>query len=334
MGTVVPNTNTSNAAKRAAPAAIVQLDYLPVPEDYRPRPDPGPVLRAPERPAPDWLAENGAEVEIVITNALRGMTAAEVAAFPKLRLIACFGGSVDRIAVREAQARGIAVTATPDMLSNDAADLVMCQILMLFRDIQHADRYVRAGEWIGDFPYARSVRGRKLGLYGFGRIGRAVATRAAVFGMEIGVCKRAPVKDPSFRAFTEVEAMARWCDVLAIAVAATPETVGSVNAEVLKALGPDGFLINVARGSIVDEAALIEALTARSIAGAALDVFAKEPLHDSPLQALDNVILTPHIASATRDTRTAMADRVYANIAAFRAGSPLEGLAAPLAAAP
>jgi lactate dehydrogenase-like 2-hydroxyacid dehydrogenase len=329
----VTDATTANASKRARAAAIVQLDYLPVPNDYRPRPDPGPVLRAPDQPPLGWLAENGAEAEVVITNSLRGMTAAEVAAFPKLKLIACFGGSVDRVAVREAQARGIAVTATPDMLSNDAADLVMCQILMLFRDIPHADRYTRAGQWIGDFPYARSVRGRKLGLYGFGRIGRAVATRAAVFGMEIGVCKRAPVKDPSVRAFTDVEAMARWCDVLVIAAAATPETVGSVNAAVLKALGADGFLINVARGSIVDEAALIEALKGRTIAGAALDVYAKEPLHDSPLRGLDNVILTPHIASATRDTRTAMADRVYANIAAFRAGSPLEGLVSPIISA-
>lgn len=309
------------------PSPVLQIAYLPVPSDYSPTPDPGPVDVAPDGFSLEWLRENGRDAEIVITNSLRGMPAAEVEALPRLKLITCFGGSLDRIAVDAAHARGVAVTATPDLLSNDAADLVFCFILQLFRDVPHADRYVRAGEWIGDFPYARSVRGRRLGLYGFGRIGQAVARRADVFGMELGICRRRTDAEASARRFESVEALAAWCDVLVIAAAATPETVGAVNARVLEALGPNGFLINVARGSIVDEAALIGALERRAIAGAALDVFAREPLHASRLQQLDNVILTPHIASATRDTRCAMADRVYANVAAFRARAPLDGLA-------
>lgn len=317
---------SATSAGEASP--VLQLAYLPVPDDYAPCPDPGPVTRAPEGFTVDWLAAHGREAEIVITNSLRGMSAAEVEALPNLKLVACFGGSLDRVAVQAAQARGVQVTATPDLLSDDAADLVLGFILQLFRDVPHADRYVRAGEWIGDFPYARSVKGRRLGLYGFGRIGRAVAKRAGVFGMQLGFLRRSPGEEPNAQRFESLEELAAWCDVLAVAAAATPETVGSVDAGVLKALGPGGFLINVARGSIVDEAALIDALARRAIAGAALDVYAREPLHDSPLQRLDNVILTPHIASATRDTRSAMADRVYAVIAAFRAGEPLEGLAA------
>jgi hydroxypyruvate reductase len=306
---------------------VLQIAYLPVPADYSPSPDPGAVYVAPDGFTPEWLRANARDAEIVITNSLRGMSTAEVDALPRLKLIACFGGSLDRVAVDAAHARGVAVSATPDLLSDDAADLVLCFALSLFRDVPHADRYVRAGEWSGDFPYARSLKGRRLGLFGFGRIGRAVARRAKVFGMEVGCFRRGTDAQENALQFKSLDALAAWCDALVVAAAATPETHGAVNAGVLEALGADGFLINVARGSIVDEAALTDALERRVIAGAALDVYEREPLHDSRLQSLDNVILTPHIASATRDTRCAMANQVYANVAAFRAGKPLNGLA-------
>jgi lactate dehydrogenase-like 2-hydroxyacid dehydrogenase len=219
---------------------------------------------------------------------------------------------------------GIPVTHTPDVLTDDVADLAMGLVLSVGRAIPQADQFVRAGQWpSGPMALGRKVSGARMGIVGLGRIGKAIAQRASAFGMSIAYTARTAKSDSGYKFYPTAAELAANVDFL---VAITPGGAGTkhlINAEVLKALGPRGFLINVARGSVVDEEALIAALQNGTIAGAGLDVFANEPHVPEALWSLRNVVLTPHMASATTETRQAMADLAFANMQAGIAGQPL-----------
>ena len=264
------------------------------------------------------LAERGAEVEALVTSAAVGADAALVAALPKLKVISSFGVGLDKIAVAEAQARGIAVGYTPDVLNDCVADTAFGLLIDAARSFSAADRFVRRGAWPrGAFPLTRKVSGARLGLVGMGRIGRTIAQRSTGFEMAVRYHARRPVADVPWEYEASLIELARWADFLVVITAGGEATRHLIDASVLDALGPEGFLINVARGSVVDEAALVAALQDRRIAGAGLDVFENEPQVPPPLMALDNVVLLPHVASATCETRQAMADRVFDNLQSF-----------------
>jgi lactate dehydrogenase-like 2-hydroxyacid dehydrogenase len=219
----------------------------------------------------------------------------------------------------------VIVGHTPDVLNDDVADLAIALALNAARRIPQADRYVRDGRWAaqGPAPLATKLSGARLGIVGMGRIGQAIAQRARAFGMHIAYTARSAKPDLPYTFFDEVVALAGFADFLVVITPGGAATRRLIDAAVLDALGPDGYLINVARGSVVDEVALVEALQQRRIAGAALDVFENEPHVPEALRTLDNVVLTPHIGSATRATRQAMADRAFANLEAHFAGRPL-----------
>jgi lactate dehydrogenase-like 2-hydroxyacid dehydrogenase len=218
----------------------------------------------------------------------------------------------------------VPVTNTPDVLTDEVADMGIALMLSVARRIPQADKYVRAGLWPGGpVPLARKVSGARLGIVGLGRIGQAIARRAEGFGMSIAYTTRTKRTDVAYRYFPTALALAAEVDFLMVITPGGAGTKGLINAGVLKALGPQGYLINVARGSVVDQSALIQALDQGLIAGAALDVFEDEPNVPEALRIRDNVVLTPHIASATWQTRKAMADLAFGNLQAHFAGKPL-----------
>ena len=247
-----------------------------------------------------------------------------LAQLPQAKVVSVFGVGYDGVDVDAAIAFGIPVTHTPDVLTDDVADLAMGLVLSVGRAIPQADQFVRAGRWpSGPIALARKVSGARMGIVGLGRIGKAIAQRAQAFGMSIAYTARSEKPDSGFTFFPSTVELAAHVDFL---VAITPGGAGTrhlINAQVLQALGPRGFLINVARGSVVDETALIEALQQGTIAGAGLDVFADEPQVPEALWRLNNVVLTPHMASATTETRQAMADLAFANMQAGISGQPL-----------
>jgi lactate dehydrogenase-like 2-hydroxyacid dehydrogenase len=256
--------------------------------------------------------------------ALHGCSADIIEALPRLEIIACMGIGVDRVDVACATARGVRVTNTPDVVTDDTADTAMALMLAVERRIAESDRFVRRGAWLnGDMPFGRALRRRRLGIIGLGRIGRAIATRAAAFGMEIAYQGPRRKADAPYRYFTDPTALAGWSEILVVACPGGEATRNLVNRAVLEALGPEGTLINIARGTIVDETALVEALQTQRLGAAGLDVFAHEPHVPEGLLGLDNVVLTPHIGSATHDTRRAMGDLTVENLLAHFAGRPL-----------
>ena len=244
---------------------------------------------------------------------------------PNLEIAACFGVGYDGIDTSYTTANNIAVTNTPGVLTDCVADLGMALILATLRNVVEGDRYVRAGRWAreGIMDLTDSPRGRRLGIVGLGRIGLELAKRAEVFGMDIAYYNRSKRDDLSYPYFSSAVALAEACDVLALTCPGGDATLKLIDGDVLTALGPKGYLVNVARGSVVDEAALVQALSDRSIAGAGLDVFADEPNVPEALFPFENVVLQPHQASATIETRTAMGDLTIDNLAAHFAGRPL-----------
>ncbi len=250
--------------------------------------------------------------------------AALIAQLPALEIISIMGVGYDGVDVAAAKARGVIVGHTPDVLNDDVADLALALMLDVARRIPQADAYVRAGKWPGGpMPLARKMSGARLGVVGMGRIGQAIAQRALAFGMSVAYTARSAKADLPFAFHATPQALAAASDFLVVITPGGAATRKLINADVLRALGPDGYLINVARGSVVDEAALITALQQGTIAGAALDVFENEPHVPEALRALDNVVLVPHIGSATTQTRQAMAARAFANLEAHFAGQPL-----------
>lgn len=239
-----------------------------------------------------------------------------IAGLPNLEAIVNFGAGVDAIDLAAARARGIAVSNTPDVLTDTVADTAVGLLIDTMRGLSAADRYVRAGHWPvrGPLRYARDVSGSRVGILGLGRIGSAIATRLAAFDCTIAYHNRRPVPGSPYRYAAAPADLAGSVDVLVVATAGGPETARLVDRAVLEALGPQGFLVNIARGSVVDEDALVELLTNGGLAGAGLDVFAHEPQVPAALLALDNVVLLPHVGSNTARARTAMARLALRNL--------------------
>jgi lactate dehydrogenase-like 2-hydroxyacid dehydrogenase len=243
---------------------------------------------------------------------------------PALRIISVMGVGYDGIAVAAARERGVMVTHTPDVLNDEVADTAIGLMLCAARQLPAADRYVRAGQWQqGPMALTRKMSGARLGLVGMGRIAKAIAQRAQAFGMSIAYTARSAKADLPYAFHADATALATVSDFLVVITPGGEGTRKLVNAEVLRALGPKGILVNVARGPVVDEAALIEALQSGALGGAALDVFENEPAVPQALLDMPHVVLSPHIGSATRETRQAMVDLAMANLAAHFAGTPL-----------
>ena len=266
-----------------------------------------------------------ADARVLVTTGGTGADAATIARLPALGLIAVNGVGYDAVDRAAADARGIAISNTPDVLTDDVADLAIGLLLATARRLPAADRFVRQGDWAagGRFPLTGRVSGKRLGLVGLGRIGQAIARRAAPFAGEIAYLTRNVVPNVPWRHVADVRTLAAEVDILVVIAPATPQTAGMIDRAVLDALGPAGMLINVARGSLVDEPALVAALADGRLGAAGLDVFADEPNVPAALIGSDRVVLLPHIGSATVETRTAMSDLVLANVAAFFEGRAL-----------
>lgn len=267
-----------------------------------------------------FLRARGGEFTGAVTSAQVGASGALLGALPALRVLAIFGVGHDLVDLEAARRRGVAVSNTPEVLTGCVADLALGLLLDVARGISAGDRFVRRGAWgTGRFPLHTRVHGMRLGILGLGRIGRAVARRAAGFDMEVRYTGRRPAEGVALAFEPSLAALARWADALVVSCAGGPETRHLVGAEVLEALGPGGFLVNVARGSVVDEAALVRALAEGRLGGAGLDVFEEEPRVPAALLAMENVVLLPHVASGTEETRSAMTELVLANLRAFYA---------------
>jgi hydroxypyruvate reductase len=244
---------------------------------------------------------------------------------PALKLISVMGVGYDGVDVAAAKAQGAVVTHTPDVLNDEVADTALGLMLCVARQLPAADRFVRAGDWLkGPMPLARKMSGARLGIVGMGRIGKAIASRAQAFGMSIAYTARSAKPELAFRYLATPAALAAESDFLVVITPGGAGTRHLINAEVLQALGPKGILINVARGSVVDQAALIDALQRGVIGGAALDVFDDEPRVPQALIDMPQVVLAPHIGSATNETRQAMVDLAVANLQAHFAGQALK----------
>ena len=278
-----------------------------------------------EKPDRAAFLKNVADrVRGIAVYALHGCPANVIEALPRLEIIACMGIGVDRIDLACAKARGIHVTNTPDVVTEDTADIALGLMLAIERRLAAGDRFVRRGDWLkGELRFGRALRRRKLGIIGLGRIGSAIATRAAAFGMAIAYQGPRRKPDVPYVYFADPVALADWSEILAVACPGGERTHHLVNRVVIDALGPEGTLINIARGSVVDEAALVEALQSGRLGGAGLDVYANEPRVPEALFTMDNVVLSPHIGSATHDTRKAMGDLTVDNLLAHFAGRPL-----------
>ena len=243
---------------------------------------------------------------------------------PNLEIISVFGVGYDGVPIAYCKERGIRVTNTPDVLTEDVADVALALVLMTARRFLEANRYLHAGGWQkANFDLSTKPGGKRAGIFGLGRIGKAIAHRLEAMGMEIGYHGRKPQAGIKYPYFSSLKELAEWSDFLIVASPGGEATRNAVNAEVLKALGPEGTLINIARGSVVDEPALIHALQTGVIKAAGLDVFAHEPNVPAELLALPNAVLFPHVGSGTHETRHAMADLVVKNLRAHFAGQPL-----------
>ncbi|MCC2097995.1 MAG: 2-hydroxyacid dehydrogenase [Hyphomicrobiales bacterium] len=273
--------------------------------------------------APDVRAI-AAAVPILAQDRVWPIDAAFMQRFPNLEIVANLGVGYDNIDAKWAKDHNIAVTNTPDVLTEETADTAFGLMLNTIREFSAAERYLRDGKWLQQ-PYrlTASLQGRTLGILGLGRIGQAIARRAEGFGLKVVYHSRSKVDGADYPYYPDVTSLAQACDILMVVVPGGPDTRNLINARVLKALGPDGVLINIARGTIVDEPALIEALANRTIHAAGLDVFANEPHVPEALMALDNAVLLPHVGSASVITRDAMSQLVVDNLVNWKQGRPL-----------
>lgn len=271
-----------------------------------------------------FVAREGARFAALVTSGGEKVSADLIAALPALKVIGTRGVGTDHIDLSAAEARGIAVSNTPGVLTDCVADLAFGSLIAVARQLAAADRFVRRGEWLTSrYPLATRVWGRRLGIIGFGRIGQAVARRAAGFAMEVRYHSLHPAPEAAAGYVASVADLAAWADFLVVCVPGGAATRNLISAAVLESLGPEGYLVNVARGSVVDEEALVDALERGTIAGAALDVFRSEPRVPEALTRLDNVVLLPHIASSTRETFAAMEDLLLDNLNHFFAAGRL-----------
>lgn len=274
---------------------------------------------------PQAFAAVAPRIRAIAASGESKVSAELIAQLPALEIISVMGVGYDGIDVAAAKARNVVVTHTPGVLNDDVADLAIALMLAVARQIPQADRHVRDGRWesSGPMPLARKMSGARVGIVGMGRIGQAIAQRALAFRMDVAYTARSEKDDLPYRYLPTPEALAAESDFLVVITPGGAATRKLIGASVFKALGPQGSVINVARGSVIDEAALIDALEQGTIASAGLDVFESEPNVPARLKALPNVVLTPHIGSATTQTRRAMAELAYANLHAKMSGKPL-----------
>lgn len=267
-----------------------------------------------------------ARVRGIACGAHAPLDAAAIDLFPALEIVASFGVGYDSVDAAHCATRGICVTNTPDVLTEEVADTAMGLLLMTARQLSAAERYLRAGRWVSEGPYPltpATLRGRTLGILGLGRIGKAIARRAEAFGLAVQYHGRSRQADVAYPYHDTLLALAEACDTLMVVAPGGAGTQALVNAEVLEALGPQGLVINVGRGTVIDEAALVAALQAGTIHGAGLDVFEDEPHVPQALMDMERVVLLPHVGSASVHTRNAMGELVADNLIGwFRDGAP------------
>lgn len=270
-----------------------------------------------------FIAERAERIRAITTTGMVGANRALIESLPRLEIIACFGVGYDAVDVEAARERGVIVTNTPDVLTDCVADLALALLLMSARRLGEAERHLRAGKWLQrPFPLATDIGHKLCGIVGLGRIGRAIASRAEACGMRIAY--HGPRrKDVPYVYYDTLMTLAEAADFLVVCTPGGAHTHHLVNAAVLEALGPERMLINIARGSVVNEQALIAALRAGRLGGAGLDVFEHEPRVPEELMALEKVVLLPHVGSATHETRAAMGELTVANLRAHFAGKPV-----------
>ncbi|HXQ08537.1 MAG TPA: 2-hydroxyacid dehydrogenase [Bradyrhizobium sp.] len=278
-------------------------------------------------PGEVFTAEQLSGVSAMITAGGTPLGAAMMDTMPKLAAIVCYGTGYDGVDLAAAAQRGIAVGHSPAANASAVADLAVTSMLAVTRRLLPADGYVRSGNWSAAKPSPLMSPqpgnpGRRVGVYGMGEIGRKIASRVAAFETEVGYFSRSR-HDVPYQYLPSLEALAEWCSVLMIAVRAGADTHHAVNANILHRLGKDGYVVNISRGSVIDQRALIAALTDKTIAGAGLDVFEKEPHAPDALTGFPNVVLTPHVGGHTIESHMAMQDCVIANLEAYFAGKPL-----------
>src|SRR5882757_2436540 len=278
-------------------------------------------------PSEVFTADQLSGVRAMITAGGTPLGGAMMDMLPSLRAIVCYGTGYDGVDLAAAAQRGIAVGHSPAANAAAVADLAITLMLAVTRRLLPADNYVRSGSWAAAKPSPlmrpqAGNPGRRVGVYGMGEIGRKIASRVAAFETEVGYFSRSR-HDVPYQYLPSLEALAEWCSVLIIAVRAGVDTHHAVNAGILQKLGKDSYVVNISRGSAIDQQALVAALTDKTIAGAGLDVFEKEPHAPDALTAFPNVVLTPHVGGHTIESHVAMQDCVIANLKAFFAGKPL-----------
>ncbi|XP_059644903.1 hydroxyphenylpyruvate reductase-like [Cornus florida] len=272
----------------------------------------------------EFLKENSNSIRAIVGNATAGADAELIDSLPRLEIVASYSVGLDKIDLGYCKEKGIRVTNTPDVLTEDVADLAIGLILTVLRRICECDRYVRSGSWKkGDFKLTTKFSGKTVGIIGLGRIGTAIAKRAEAFDCPISYYSRSAKPDSKYKYYTNVIDLASNCNILIVACPLTAETRHIINREVIDALGPKGVLINIGRGPHVDEPELVSALVEGRLGGAGLDVYEHEPEVPEQLFGLDNVVLLPHVGSGTVETRQAMADLVIGNLEAHFLKKPL-----------
>jgi lactate dehydrogenase-like 2-hydroxyacid dehydrogenase len=269
--------------------------------------------------ATQFLAGQGSDFELVVTSAGKGCANALMEQLPNLKVIFNWGVGYDKVDVEFATSRNVQVTNTPDVLNECVADMAIGMLISQARCMGEAERFVRRGEWLTNPtpPMGQKVSGKRLGIVGLGRIGLEAAKRAEAFSMQIRYHNRHPREDVDYVYEASIVELAKWSDYLLLLCPSTPETYQMIDREVLQALGPQSALINIARGAVVDQKALVDLLLSGELGGAALDVFEREPEVPEALMDLPNVLLLPHVGSATFETRTAMAQLVVDNVKAY-----------------
>ena len=267
-----------------------------------------------------FLREHADSIEVLATSANIGCKAEVINSLPKLRAICSWGVGYDSIDVDVAKSRGIIVSNTPDVLNDCVADLAWGLLIACARNIAWGDRFVRANHWenkVGSLTLGTRVSGKKLGIVGLGRIGEAIARRGQGFDMDVAYHNRRARTDVPYKYVDSLVDLASWSDFLVIATVGGASTRGLINEPVLRALGQKGILVNIARGSVIDETAMVRVLAEGALGGACLDVFDKEPKVPDELKTMNNVVLMPHVASATHETRRAMTDCLLDNLSSF-----------------
>ncbi|KAF9616468.1 hypothetical protein IFM89_029765 [Coptis chinensis] len=271
-----------------------------------------------------FLKENSQSIRAIVGNAAVGASSELIDSLPKLEIVSSYSVGLDKIDLNKCKEKGIRVSNTPDVLTDDVADLAIALILSTLRRICESDRYVRNGLWKkGDFKLSTKFTGKSVGIIGLGRIGAAIAERAAAFDCPISYFSRSEKPNTNYKYYSNILDLAANCQILVVACALTEETRHIVNRQVIDALGPKGVVINIGRGPHIDEPELVSALVEGRLGGAGLDVYENEPEVPEELLGLDNVVLLPHVGSGTFETRNAMADLVIGNLEAYFSNKPL-----------